>query len=108
MSSPWRVRNSSRSDGSGQSRTRSRPPGRSASQAAAQDRRRVVELMERVLEVGQVVLAGLAGRLGAALADRDPVGQPGRLDLGPRPGDRIRLEFDADQLERAGSAGPSR
>ena len=108
MSSPCRVRNSSRSDGSGQSRTSSRPPGRRAAQAARRTAGASVELVERVLEVGQVVLAGLARLCGAGLADRDPVGQPGRLDLGPRPGDRVRLEFDADELEAPGSAGPSR
>ena len=60
ISSPWRVRNSSVVDGSGQSRTRSRPPGRSAAQAARKRGGRVGQLVERVLEVGQVVLAGLA------------------------------------------------
>ena len=84
ISSPWRVRNSSRSDGSGQSRTTSpstrveRGPGRS------QDRRRVGQLVERVLEVGEIEFAG-AARLGdARVVDLDPVGQPGRLDLGAR------------------------
>ena len=106
MISPWRVRNSS-------ALRRQRPvedeepPARIGAPPRPLRRtcRRVVELVERVLEVGQVVLAGLAGRLGPALADRDPVGQPGRLDLGPRPGDGIRLEFDADELERREAPG---
>ena len=41
------------------------PAGSEGLPGRAKDRRGVVELMERVLEVGQVVLAGLARRLGA-------------------------------------------
>ena len=99
MSSPWRVRNSSGSEGSGQSSTSRRPPGRSAAHAARRTAGGVVELVERVLEVGQVEVAGLAGRLALALADRDPVGQPGRLDVRAGAGDGIGLELDADELE---------
>ena len=55
MSSPWRVRNSSRLDGRGQSRTTSRPPGRSAAQAARRDPTGSAQLVQRVLEVGEVV-----------------------------------------------------
>ena len=61
--------------------------------------------MERVLEVDQVVLAGLARIGDAGLADRDAVGQPGRLDGGPRPRDGVRLELDADQLELGEALG---
>ena len=101
MSSPWRVRNSS-------ALGRQRPvehdaagrPGAAPPTPRAATDGRVVELVERVLEVGQVVLAGLPGLVDLGLADLDPVGQPGRGDLGPRAGDRVRLEFDADELER--------
>ncbi len=55
--------------------------------------------MERVLEVGEVVFADLARVRDARLADGDPVGQPGFADVGPGTGDRILLEFDADELE---------
>ena len=56
MSSPWRVRNSSGSAGNGQSSTSSRPPGRSEAWAAARsDGRASRQLVQRVLEVGQVV-----------------------------------------------------
>ena len=81
MSSPWRVRNSSCSDGSGQSSTIRRPPGRSARPGRAQHRRCVGQLVERVLEVGEVELAHLA-RLGHA---RVPDGDPVRSARPPRP-----------------------
>ena len=101
MSSPWRVRNSSRSDGQrpvedDQPAARvERRPGR------AQDRRRVVAAggARTGSRPGRTRRPG-PGSVTPRLADRDPVGQPGRLDLGPRPGDRIRLELDADELER--------
>ena len=106
MSSPWRVRNSSRSDGSGQSRTSRRPPGRERRPRRAQDRPGRRELVERVLEVD----AGRTrrrppGSVTLGVADHDPVGQPGRRDVGPRPRDRVGLELDADQLERREPAG---
>ena len=82
MSSPWRVRNSSRLDGSGQSRTSepaARPEGRPG---RAERRDRVRELVQRVLEVGQVVGSHLVRLRDLRLVDRDPVGQAGRRDVG--------------------------
>ena len=87
MISPCRVRNSSGPDGSGQSRTSSRPPGSQGAHAAAQDARRVVELVERVLEVGEVVFADLARIGGLGLTDLDAVGQALFGHRGARPGD---------------------
>ena len=55
--------------------------------------------MERVLEVGEVVLAGLAGLRDAGLLDRDPRGQPRRLDIRTRPHHGIGLELDPDELQ---------
>ncbi len=53
--------------------------------------------MERVLEVGEVDLAGVAHGRDIALLDRDR-GPPGGLRHGrPCAHDRIRLELDADE-----------
>ena len=67
-----------------------RPPGRNAAQAAAST---------RVLEVGEVVLAGVAGVRRSSLPDLDAIGQTLRFDRRSRTRDRVRLEFDADELE---------
>src|SRR3954447_16375980 len=67
---------------------------------SSQDRRRVGQLMQGVLEVRQVVLADLAGVGRASLANGDSVAQPCGFDGGPGTSDRVLLEFDADELER--------
>ena len=97
MTSPWRVRNSSGPDGSGQSRTMSRPPGRSAAHAARQHPRGIGQLVERVLEVREVVLARVdPGRWpapGGSRSDRRALrprwspghGRPNRLRTRRRP-----------------------
>ena len=101
MSSPWRVRNSSGSDGSGQSSTSRRPPGRSDCPGRAQDARCVVELVERVLEVGEVVLAA-AARPGHARLRGSSIrsASPAAATFARARTTESGLELDADQLER--------
>ena len=57
MISPWRVRNSSAPVGSGQSSTSRHPPGSQGGPGRSQHLRGVVQLVERVLEIGQVVVS---------------------------------------------------
>ncbi len=99
MSSPWRVRDSSRLSGSGQSRTTMRPPGRRASNATRRACDRIGQLVQGVLEVGQIEVGvlGLAGR--RHLADLDALAQALGGDGRPGSGDGVRLGLDPDELE---------
>ena len=65
----------------------------------AQDRRGVGQLVQGVLEIDQVVLAGVARLLGRPVTDRDPVGQAGGFHRSPSSRHGIGLELDTDELE---------
>ena len=106
MSSPWRVRNSSGSDGSGQSRTSSRPPGSQRGPGGGQDApaHRAAGGGRTGSRPGRTrrPWPGL-GRLGLRGSSIRSV-RPSASIVGARPGDRVRLELDADELERREAA----
>ena len=90
--------------------SRGRRAGRRADRGPRRPQRpdRVRQLVQRVLEVDEVELGVVWHRLGVARLDPDPGVEAGVRDVAHRPGDRVRLELDADERRRRETAGRSR
>ena len=71
----------------------------------AKGARRIAQLVERVLKVGQVVLARAAGLTDVAVADVDPVGQSRGIHIVAGPSQRIRLKLQAHQFKSREAPG---
>ena len=69
---------------------------------------RIGQVVDRILEVDEVELAGPGQVLAGPALDRDPAGKARLLDVADRPRQRVRLELDADQRGLRGSAGRRR
>ena len=82
-------------DGSGQSSTRIRPPGSQGAPTPRQGRRRVAQLVQGVLEVGEVEVPPDLEAGHVAMADLDPIGEPGGRHVGPRTRRRSRARTRA-------------
>jgi hypothetical protein len=99
MSSPWRDRNSSGSDGKRPVEDDQPPAWAERCPGPAQPGDRVGQLVERVLEVGQVERSGHGDVRDVRLTMLIRSAEPFLLDVLSRSRHGVGLELDADELE---------